>query len=127
MANRRPLKQLKAAAAKLCDENCFCSYPCGYAKRNAGKLPLLRKNTVCPVAQYQAYTPNKPNTVEAWKAYAVTDDDVNLLCTHCQFRDSSQDTDDTILRSCFESHCLDCPVLSAADNLAESEAESRLS
>ena len=122
---------LKAAACKVCTNECFASYDCGKEKNRIGRpLPLVGKNTVCPLAKYHVEH-QQPRISDKTGFILFNDptmDELSALCRYCDFRDPSQDTEENIdLESCFFTHCMDCPVQHLRDNILECAAEAAMS
>ena len=93
-------------------------------------LPLIGKNTVCPLAKYNVEH-EKPKRSER-TGFILRDDptmdELAALCQYCDFRDASKDTDEEIdLESCYFTHCMDCPVQHVRDNILECAAEAAMS
>lgn len=98
----------------------MAGFDCG-KKRDFNPIPLIGTNTVCPLAKFRVHASDEIND---WPTIAELD----YLCEVCEHRDKSSDTKDEFsLASCFESHCIDCPVESCRENIQECMAEAALS
>lgn len=130
MAKKLIQQKLYDAAAKVCSEGCISCFECGKEKSKY-TLPAMSGSQLkeCPLAKFNvARTPIDPTNFLARWANEPTYEDLELLCLHCEHRDSSRDTDDEFsLKNCFMTHCLSCPVESARDCLDERAAEARSS
>lgn len=121
-------KKLISAASKVCTRGCIASFNCGKSKSEFGTVPLFGANTVCPLEKYGIEHSEEKKSLEERLRNSPDLNDLYILCKHCEHRDSSNDTKDTIsTANCFESHCIDCPVQSCRENIMECMAEGAMS
>ena len=121
-------KELISAANKVCTPGCIASFACGKSKSEFGTIPLFGSNTVCPLAKYGIEHSEERLSLEERLCLSPDLSDLYLLCKHCEHRDTSRDTPDTIsTANCFETHCMDCPVQSCRENIQEARVEGAMS
>lgn len=123
----------QSGAEKLCGYgNCiYKCYNCGHEKaRLGGNPPLLNPNATCPVQKYQVENKGRPD----WRNHKasdfnVTEDEIAALCACCDngaIMKASDEYGDYWDVTRKDLHiCMDCPVKTIEDSLAEMAAEAR--
>lgn len=120
--------QLYEAAKKVCTNHCISSFACGKTKISAGHLPLCGTNKVCPLQEYNVQHREGKEDMMRHIMCGPTMEDLDLLCENCKHRDKYKDTRNTFsLDSCFETHCIDCPVQMDREGIEETIAEAMMS
>lgn len=120
--------ELIAAARKVCDSECIACYECGKSKTIGRTLPLIGKNTVCPLQKYNIEHNDGPKSFLERLQNDATLEDLDFLCEYCEHRDKSKDTPESFsIGNCYMTHCLDCPVQMYRDGIEECAAEARMS
>ena len=102
-------------ASKFCaGVGCFCGYDCGQEK-TLKPLELLGDSKECPLAKYKMPTERIP--LEEVVIAPPTIKDVEIMCNKCEFAHGYADR-----VNIFTSHCIDCPVRFAEENIYEEAA-----
>jgi hypothetical protein len=124
----------KAAAAKICTRRCTASYTtCERAASQkpfvVGRLPLIGKGTVCPLAKYNVPdTPLKPFYMVR-RNELPTVYDCLYLCANCKHATATvtANGDLRVRKDGFHEYCIDCPSQHIYDAIKESQAEGMMS
>lgn len=120
-------------AAKICRAGCTAhESACDKPHSPYSFLPLINPEFKCPLACLDI-----PENTDTRKWYQLPaeetiplDDEVFALCAICEHSDFTYDKascEMTIERKKFETTCIDCPVWSVLEVLAEGEAEASCS
>ena len=121
-------KQLIAAASKVCTSGCIACFECGKSKSSFNHLPPFGTNKICLLEKYGVEHDDSPKDIIESLKNNPDLDDLYILCKHCEHRDSSKDKDNELsIESCFETHCMDCPVQMCRETIQECTAEAMMS
>lgn len=121
-------QQAIEAAKKVCTSGCIACFECGKSKSNFGSISRFGNNEICPLAKYDVeHKDDREGFLESLLNNPDLDD-LFILCKHCDHRDSSDDKENDIsISSCYETHCMDCPVQMCRENIQECAAEAAMS
>lgn len=114
----------RETACKLCNSTCIASYEC--SKKTKSLLPLIGKETVCPLAKYDV--PEAP-VRDSIFGPSITMDDLFYACADCKHAKVFAEGDEWVLDrdASYEDACIDCPVQICRDNILECMAEAAMS
>lgn len=122
----------KVGAKKICQGKCTAGFVCGHEGKApvAANMPLFGKETTCPLAQYNIGPDTDPRPWYERKAEEMepSDEEMFALCAMCEHSDVTATGDEYLLtRTSLEHFCVDCPVKTIEDNIAEARAEAAMS
>lgn len=117
----------KEFASAVCGNGpCVCGYDCGHSNKiESATLPLVGKETVCPLAKYHVKQDSRTfyERMRAGDVFEITEKDCwNFCAKHCEHAEvSTTNGEATIHLKDFDSACIDCPVQMARESLIEAE------
>ncbi len=113
-----------SGARKICGNGCANGYSCAHP--HTPRIPLFGKGTACPLERYNVS--DEEATVPWFERKPVTEEELMALCVRCEHgRVKTTERELFVEYKDFMRYCIDCPVESMREMIAEAKAEARCS
>lgn len=107
---------------KICGNGCIAGFSCGHPRTR--HIRLFGQETTCPLEKYNIT--DVETKIPWFERKPVTEDELMAICVRCDHAIVKESENGLSAEYAdFARFCIDCPVVSVRDSIAEAKAEAR--